>query len=128
MNAFKSHCQLTLSCISGNTGTTHVRIIATRLPLGRFGKNPTRQSASGLGNYSRLHTNNRFCDYSLFAVILVNGLDGIFASGKFPSCFRGAPKLLPKAEEALVAERAPEWRQEAWRQASSLSQPQSPHL
>lgn len=42
------------------------------------------QSKSTLGNYFRIHTNNRSCDYSLFAATLVNGLDGIFASRKFP--------------------------------------------
>lgn len=85
-------------------------------------------SESVLGNYACLHANNRSCDYGLFPVILVNGPDGIFASGKFPSCFGELPNLLLTGEDALGAGRAPEGGQEAWRQALHLPQPQSPHL
>ena len=60
-----------------------------------------------------LRTNNRPCDCSLFAVILVNGPDGIFASGKFPSCFGDLPNLLLKEEKALGAGSIPEGGQEA---------------
>ena len=75
-----------------------------------------------------LRTNNRSCDYSLFAVILVNGPDGIFASGKFPSCFGDLPNLLLKEEKALGAGSTPEGGQEACSQVLHVSGAQSPHL
>lgn len=54
----------------------------------------------------RIRTNNRSYDYSLFAAILVNGPDGIFACGKIPGYFRELPNLPLTGEEALGAERA----------------------
>ena len=61
-------------------------------------------------------------------MILVNGPDGIFASGKFPSCFRDLPNLPLKEEKALGAGSTPEGGQEACRQALPVSGAQSPHL
>lgn len=54
----------------------------------------------------RSRTNNRSYDYSLFAAILVNGPDGIFACGKFPSYFGELPNSPLRGEKALGAERA----------------------
>ena len=61
-------------------------------------------------------------------MILVNGPDGIFASGKFPSCFGDLPNLLLKEEKALGAGSIPEGGQEACKQDLHVSGAQSPHL